>query len=158
MKNVRELGQTMRGQFGFTLMELMIVLTISSLLMMIVAPRFAAVLPGMEFKRNSVQFASTLRLARSQAIATQTRVQVVIDASQRVYRIVGTNISGHFSPSTGFFEEGREIGASNDPVRYFSFFANGTASDTALELRQSSKSYLVRVEWLSGGVTIDAST
>jgi general secretion pathway protein H len=142
------------SQHGFTLLELLVVLTIVSFLLLVVAPRFSAVLPGVEFKRETSRFAATLRLARSRAIETQSRSVVVLDARDRTYEIEGSGIGGGFAKKSEFLEYGRSIGNSRDPIRRITFFSNGTASETALIIRQENKEYRVQVRWLTGVVSI----
>ena len=141
-------------QHGFTLLELLVVLTIVSFLLLVVAPRFSAVLPGVEFKREASHFAATLRLARSRAIASQSRIVVVLNAKNRTYGIEGSNTGGSFAQESEFFQHGRSISSSSDPIRRIAFFSNGTASATTLVVRRASREYQVQVRWLTGVVSI----
>ncbi len=145
-------------QSAFTLLELLVVLSISTLMLLLVAPRFDAVLPGLELRRSSTQLASTLRLARSKAIESQSTVTVEIDSRNNTYKVSGSKLVGHLSTATTILNSGEKNSRPKDSKIYVSFYPNGTASNTELLLKLNKSAYSINVEWLSGAVTIDSTT
>jgi type II secretion system protein H len=65
---------------GFTLMELMVTVVIIGVVTALVAPTFDAAIDRNKFKSETKQIVSTLRTARSSAIAEKTPMGVTYDA------------------------------------------------------------------------------
>jgi general secretion pathway protein H len=67
------------GPRGFTLLELIVVLLIIGLMMALVTPRLVGSLTKMNLKTSAQKISSSLRYARSQAVAQQIIHQAVFD-------------------------------------------------------------------------------
>ncbi|WP_417615068.1 GspH/FimT family pseudopilin [Oceanisphaera sp.] len=135
---------------AFTLLELLVVLTLASLLMTVVTPRFAALLPGAELKSYSRQTAALLRLARSQAIASGEEVMLELDPDTRSSRI-----TGQAKPSSW----PKQIAVSfadtaNDPGANLTFYPDGSASGGTLLIAGRERHYRIEVNWLTGRIRL----
>ena len=72
---------------GMTLLELLVVLVIASLMLALVAPNVARVLPGTELKGFALQTAALLRELRSEALTrVESRVLALVSEERR-YRV-----------------------------------------------------------------------
>ncbi|WP_375056551.1 GspH/FimT family pseudopilin [Zobellella sp. DQSA1] len=139
------------GSKGFTLLELLVVLTISTLALAVALPRFAALLPGAELKSYSRQTAALLRLARSQAIATGEEVALLFDREARQTLLTGR-------PAPYPWPERIELVLSavtdSPPApQEMTFYPDGTSSGGTLVVAGSGQRYRIEVHWLTGRVS-----
>lgn len=138
---------------GFTLLELLLVLVIAMLTLAVVAPRFVALLPGVELKTYSQQTAALLRQARSQAIGRSEDVSLTFDPAARETRISG---GGKAYP----WPENIQLLPTTDdmleplPDRRLIFYPDGSASGGIITISSSSRQYRIAVNWLTGSITI----
>lgn len=140
------------GNKGFTLLELLVVLTLSTLILAVALPRFAALLPGAELKNYSRQTAALLRLARSQAIATGEEVALVLDRQARQSRLSGRKMPYPWPEQV----ELRLADTTEPPGQPgIVFYPDGTSSGGTLVLAGSGRNYRIEVHWLTGKVAFD---
>lgn len=136
------------GNRGFTLLELLVVLTISTLALAVALPRFAALLPGAELKSYSRQTAALLRLARGQAIATGEEVALVLDQEGRQ-----TRLSGREAPYPWPEQVELRLAETTEPGQPgIVFYPDGTSSGGTLVVAGSGQDYRIEVHWLTGKV------
>nr|WP_275588093.1 GspH/FimT family protein [Oceanisphaera litoralis] len=120
------------------------------MLLAVVTPRFAALLPGAELKSYSRQTAALLRLARSQAIASGEEVTLELDSQARYSRI-----SGQKTPSSW----PEQITVSFDDTAHargaeLVFFPDGSASGGTLQIAGRERRYRIEVHWLTGRISL----
>ncbi len=137
-------------QTGFTLLELLVVLTLASLLLAVAMPRFAALLPGAELKSYSRQTAALLRLARSQAIATGDEVRVEFDPDARHSRMTGRQKASPWPEQIAVSFDGIIDNDDTGPV----FYPDGSASGGTLHIAGNGRHYRIDVNWLTGRVSL----
>lgn len=157
----------MRMERGFTLLELMVVLVLASLMLSLVVPRFAAVLPGVELKSYTQKTAALLRQLRSQAMAESRLVALRVDTEAHALRL-----SNRTEPldlpvdieltlnDDGALALGNEIvvpPTEGDPESGPSirFYPDGSSSGGTVVLAGSGGRYEIDVDWLTGRVRID---
>jgi len=137
------------GESGFTLLEALCTLTIIALVLSVVVPGLLRTPDGVVLEVATRQIASLLRLARAQAIATNTETVVEIDADKRI-------ITEQDAPSLQFDsaiglrlttadEESR--GAARAGIR---FFPDGTSSGGEIALILRGRTAKISVNWLQG--------
>ncbi len=157
-------------QAGFTLLELLVVLVLATLMLSVVMPRFAAVLPGVELKSTTQKTASLLRYARSQAMAESRLIEFGLDREAHAVRLshraelvpLPEDIELTLSDE-GSLALGNEIlvpltegeAASGPSIR---FYPDGSSSGGRLLLRGDSGQYEILIDWLTGKVSIDDGT
>nr|WP_237333005.1 GspH/FimT family pseudopilin [Zobellella iuensis] len=132
------------------MLELLVVLTISTLALAVALPRFAALLPGAELKSYSRQTAALLRLARSQAIATGEEVALVFDQAGRQTRLSGREAPYPWPERIELaLEKGEE---SQSAPQEIIFYPDGASSGGTLEVAGAGQRYRIAVHWLTGRV------
>nr|WP_067294598.1 GspH/FimT family pseudopilin [Marinobacterium profundum] len=154
-------------QTGFTLLELLLVLVLATLMLSLVVPRFAAVVPGVELKSTAQKTASLLRYARSRAMAESRLIAIELDSQAHTLRLSHSDApvvlpdSIELSVSdTGNLALGHEIlppSAVNAsmPGPSIRFYPDGSSSGGSLLLSGPSGHYRIDVDWLTGRVQID---
>ncbi len=74
---------------GFTLLELLVVLTIAAGIAVLAMPQLSKAVAVFELKSGARQLASALQAARGRAIARDGEVAVIVDVQKRMYRTTG---------------------------------------------------------------------
>jgi len=136
---------------GFTLIEMLVVLTIVVLVMAIVPSVFAGI-SGSRLRAAGDEMIGRLREARGEAMQRGTMTELVLDPVRRVYRL--SSESGlHSLP--GVVEQvdvapGGLLGV--DRLVRVRFFPDGSATEGRLWLRHGKQSAGISIEWLTGRV------
>lgn len=148
---------------GFTLLELLVVLTIAGLLIALVPPAISAAVPGARLKVATRDFAMTLRQARYLAIIRGEETDVVIATEPPQYVLVGSNsvkLSGNIDIDVlvGAFVAATQLSTFADtlPREKFTlrFYPDGSASGGEIKISQGRSAYLVDIDWLIGSITV----
>ncbi len=158
------------AEAGFTLLELLVVLVLATLMLSLVVPRFAAVVPGVELKSTAQKTASLLRYARSRAMAESRLITFSLDPEAHGLRLSGRD-EPVLLPATlsltlsdeGSLALGNEIlmpqaAGTSLPAPSIRFYPGGGSSGGSLLLSGPSGRYRIEVDWLTGGVHIDDGT
>jgi general secretion pathway protein H len=138
---------------GFTLIEVVVTLAILGLALVLVASYKPPWSSGLGLKGTASELASGLRLARSEAIASNRPVRFDLDVIGHVYR-VGTgadrrlpaNLSIELLTITG---ENRR--ASVGDIR---FNPDGSSTGGRIILAEGTRRTAVGVDWLTGRVSV----
>ena len=143
-----------RREWGFTLVETLVVLTIVALLTAAV-PMIVSGLPGVRLRAAADDLATTLRQLRRAAIRHGETTALTFDPAARSYR-ASTDRSAHPLPAAvakiGFETTALWHADSSPTVR---FFADGSATGARIVLDNGARSAAVTVDWLSGRVRRD---
>ena len=138
---------------GFTLMELLVVLSILGLALVLAMPTLGRLLPGLELRSEAHDFVNVLREARAQAIGRNEEVTVVIDLERGVLEVggkVALRLSRRISipVSSG---DSSSLALAHPEIR---FFPDGTSTGGRLILAQGGREKHVAVDWLTGAVSL----
>lgn len=149
-------------QHGFTIVELLVAISIAGVLMALAVPSFSRYQNNHDFVASARQTVAELRLAQAGAVAEETSYRVDFTVGGRVvklYRFDGTSFQ--LVKTTTLPGKSAVLGSpvfrKRDGTSSTSayFYARGTASDGQVEVQKSgtSKKYVVQVEGLTGRVT-----
>lgn len=126
---------------GFTLLEMLVVLAVLGLVAGLVVARGPMRSAGLDARTAANQLAGVLRAARSEAIATDRPVAVLIDG------VAGTVRIGPGPP--------RSLGATLlPPARPIVFAPDGSSAGGRIGVAAGPVRRQVAVDWLTGRVSI----
>jgi general secretion pathway protein H len=142
----------MRRQAGFTLIEILVVLAIMGVVLGIVLGRGPMNSRGLQTRAAAGALAQTLRAARAQAIATDHDVSVAIDPARHAFamdrgpeQLVARDLSLAIVPP---------VLPGPGSVRLIRFSPDGSATGGGVLLGTGRRRIGVRVEWLTGKVSV----
>jgi len=136
---------------GFTLIEMMVVMTIMALAITVV-PAIVSGLDGSRLRAASDDLIARLREARNQAVRTQTPVDVIFDLRQRSYTTTyqaGTQYLPQVVDRIGFAPAGL---ANPNGIARLRFQSDGSATPARISLWRRSGSSDITVDWLTGRI------
>jgi general secretion pathway protein H len=145
---------TPNGEFGFTLLELLVVLGLLALGLALVAPSLGQARSGLAVRSTAYELAASLRAVRGAARATNVDHVLTIDLAQRQYWADG--VVGPRTLPRGIVVE-VAVPESERMARMtgrFRFFPDGSASGGRLVLQDKRSTAVIAVDWLNGDVRL----
>jgi len=141
-------------QIGFTLAELLLVMTIGAALMAVAPPLIQKALPGVQLKGGAREIAAGLRHVRNQAVATHESRRFMLDVER--LRYWSEDGSKRRSLPEGIEIElfTAESELEDNGVGGIRFFPDGSSTGGSVTLRHGERGYKIRVDWLTGQVEI----
>jgi len=128
-----------RGENGFTMIELLIVVVIIGIIAGLAVPNFAGAIQKIRWRSSATDITKALRLARSSAIAKNAQFGVQVDFENRrvvVFKDLSSPASFNFDEQNDSIVTSDTIDANVDEI-YSSFssgavcfFPNGRASES----------------------------
>jgi general secretion pathway protein H len=143
-----------KGDDGFSLLELILVLLLIGVSMMIVLPNIQKGLEDREVRLSALRLAAAARDLRSRALSDGQAKQLEINLAENNYRVAHL-AEVRLPPEVRFV--GIDGGETLDHgSKRFYFFPNGSSLDGKIVLadEQKSISYLVRLEALTGRIEV----
>ena len=139
MKPVGEAG-------GFTLIEMLVVLTIIVIVSGLAAPLLSPALSHWELRSSATRLVVALREARLAAVSSgqKVRVRVHHDGIRRGDKAPPTHMSAAIS-----FELSKSVGPNDGSI---TFFPHGGSTGGQIILRLAGQERTLAVEWLTGRV------
>ncbi|HYH17484.1 MAG TPA: GspH/FimT family pseudopilin [Azospirillum sp.] len=136
---------------GFTLLELLVALTLAGVLLALVPPALGRGSDAARLRGAATVMARTLALARSEAILTGRESAFVIDLDGRRFGLAGRAAEATFAPSVRV-----ELTVAARAVRgrtaAIPFHPDGSAGGGEIRLSNAAGSAVLRVDWLTGRV------
>lgn len=139
---------------GFTMIELLVVLTLMGLLMALVVPMFGGGVSNTELKSTARSLASGLRAARGQAINQHGEALLQVNVAAHTFS-VPPDPRVHQMPERidiKLFTAQRDL--INEQVGAIRFFPDGGSNGGRITLAAGERKYDVDVDWLTGRVAI----
>lgn len=144
------------AQEGFTLLELLTVMTVMALVLVVGAPQLGSLLPHINFERSARELTASLREARSRAIVSDETVSFNLDVGRRAYWIVGSRPKiKSVSPTATVLVFSAEENLTRQKVASILFFPDGSSTGGFIKLTQNGEAYKISINWLTGEVSLD---
>lgn len=139
--------------FGFTLLEVLIVLVIGGLLMGVVATSLSE---GPVLRKAARDMAASLRHARATAVMYQQPLVWKLDTQAQTYWLDGGKSSEkrqlHKAVTAKLNTTASEVGTNGQGgIR---FYPDGSSTGGSVELAYNQQAFKVNVEWVTGRVSI----
>ena len=148
---------------GFTLLELMVVLTIASLVIALVPPAISAAVPGARLSNAARELTAALRDAHYLAVSRADVVVVAFEFEPPQYRVadgVATRLPGGIelsiseTGSNAWKRPQAPTERARDDAYRLSFYPDGSSSGAIIELAAAERQLLLDVGWPTGRVSI----
>ncbi len=137
---------------GFTLIEMLVVLTIVGLIGGLVLARGPAHSAALDMRAATTTVSGALRLARTRAIATNRPVIVQFDPAHATLRVGADPVRG-LPAGIGF-----SVIAAEDQGAAIRFLPDGSSTGGRVELVGQGRAAQVGVDWLTGRVSLAPSS
>ena len=137
---------------GFTIVELLVVLTMIGLSLAVVVPNVSQTLDTMRLKASVRSMLATAKSARNIAQAEQREVKLTIDVGSRTYHI-DKQPSLLIRPAATTLEvtavESEHISENTSGIR---FFPDGSSTGGRVDFFLAQQHHTIEIDWLTGYV------
>lgn len=139
---------------GFSLLELVVALTVAALLFAIVAPTGLGRRERAELASNAGAVAAALRATRSEAILADKPADFVVDVDKALYRVGGRAPARQLvgAPKITLYTTTDET--LSKAVGAIRFYPDGSSTGGGIALSRDGRRYDVLVDWLTGEVSV----
>lgn len=143
-----------RDEAGYTLLELLVVITVAGLLTAAFAGNIFAGRETIELRAAAQDLTALLKRTRGAALAQNREAAVFVDVAGKVYGVEGEAADRPLPPEAEirFLTAAEEI--SRESRGAIRFFPDGSATGGGVRLSQGGHSYQVNVHWLTGQVSL----
>jgi general secretion pathway protein H len=149
------IGDTVRAQRGFTLIEVTVVLVIIALVTALVMPQMSGVQSKADMRAAARGIAAGLRMTRNLAMTHGRSEAFVIDTASGAFR-AGSVASPRRVPSGVHLVLMTTTDERiDDAVGSIQFFADGSSSGGGVRVAKGKNQGEVLVDWLTGQVSIE---
>lgn len=137
---------------GFTLLEILLVMTLAALVLTVVPVSFNAMVPHAEHKAAVSRLVSALRAARGLAVRERHEVTLILDLQYRRYHLRGSEQLTQLPDSLSLHVSTPFHAVRDAQTVAINFFPDGSSSGALIEMGLEDETYQVEVDWLSGRV------
>jgi general secretion pathway protein H len=140
---------------GFTLLEILIVVSIIALSYTLLPKIFFSGVSGADLKSNARQVAGGLKLARDAAIYSRKSAFLSLDLGNRAFTVDGDAKVHQLHPEVELKLFTAQDDLVSDTVGTIRFFPDGSSNGGRITVGSGARKYLIDIDWLTGRVTID---
>jgi general secretion pathway protein H len=138
---------------GFTLIEILIVVTLIAALTLVLVGAMNGGMDGLKVRSNAKALAAELRHARAQAIATGTVQRFTVVPEQRTWTGAKQR-HGEFPKALEVTFTGVRQVQAREGEGVILFFEDGASTGGRIQLRVKNAAWNADVAWLTGEVTL----
>lgn len=138
------------GESGFTLLELLVTLTIASLLLTVVGPRLVETVAHARLQASATQIFVALKEVRAAAMKSAMPASLTIEGSRKGYSAAGRLIALPADQTLSLEPYNRPVGAEQSSLQ---FLPDGTSSGGIITIARGDDHVRVAVDWLTGRVS-----
>jgi type II secretion system protein H len=131
-----------RAQFGFTLLELILVMAILAIVLALAAPKLQGWREGGKLRNSADDFISATKYARSQSVSSGYVCSVTIDKQNGTYVVQQqsgqnyTNVAGEFGQPMSILEGGQieAIDSGKAAINQILFYPTGRVQPASVKI------------------------
>jgi general secretion pathway protein H len=138
---------------GFSLIELVVVISLIAGATALVAGLLNAGLPGQQLRGAARELAAQMRFARAQAIVTGEAQVLRLDADKHTWSAPRGRM-GEIPDAIEIIAVGARDDAAGEGVATYRFFPDGASTGGHVRLRRGEAEWRVDVAWLTGEVAL----
>jgi general secretion pathway protein H len=142
-------------QRGFTLLELLVVLTIVAVVLAFVPGFMLRGQPGLDVDVAARAIADSLRQARSEAVLQNREQLFALDVEERLFRIGGQRAPVQIPRGIEITFQTARSEAVSEKIGRIRFFPDGSATGGRIGLALDGQRVDVVVDWLTGLVSVN---
>lgn len=139
---------------GFTLLEMLLVLTIAVIAMVLVVPNFSSGLGSVQLRGATREIASSLRYLRGHAVSKNTEAEFNVNVETNIYNITGKNKDYSVSEAITMRLVTADSEITGEDSGTIRFFPDGSSTGGRVTLESGNSKRMVDVNWLTGNVVI----
>jgi general secretion pathway protein H len=139
------------GDSGFTLLELLVVITVAGLLLGVVAPRMVDTVAHARLRSSAARIETLLRETRATAMRTSKPITVTIDAAQQT--IVGSSKEFSLPHSEKVLFEPYNRTQFEAPATSLKFLPDGSSNGGAIIVAGNLDRLRIDIDWLTGRIS-----
>ncbi len=161
MKPARSLSRRLafsRNAQGFTLLEIIVVVTLIALAYTLIPNMFFSGVSGADLRANARLVAGGLKLTRDEAINKRKPASFSIDLANREFKIPQGSEPQKLHPEVELKLFTAQDDVVNETTGTIRFFPDGSSNGGRVTVGSKGRAFLIDVDWLTGRVTIDEST
>ena len=147
-----EIGPARRREAGFTLIELVVAISIAGLMMALIVMQGRPRSAGLEENGTASELAGGLREARAQAIVLNKPVALTLDVVGRQWKIDGQ--PAHGVPKQFRLSVLTVKGETRGDRAAIVFEPDGSSTGGKVEFNDGLRKFAVDVDWLTGNVRV----
>jgi general secretion pathway protein H len=139
---------------GVTLLELVIVMMLMAIIAAIALPMFGNGVSTSQLRSTAREVAASLRMARSEALATRKEARLVLNLEQRTFQLEHET-RPHAMPKDvelKLFTAQSDI--VDEKMGAIRFYPDGGSNGGRITIASGERKYEVDVDWLTGRVAI----
>jgi len=153
-----EKGAPPRGALGYSLLELLVVLTILALTIGLAPVAYSSVRPGLQARAAAMESASEMRRARAWSMRHAQDAVVTIDIGERRLVSPTTSADHQFPDAVTVYALVADSERLSDTVGGIRFFHDGGSTGGRIRFAAGSIAYQVDVDWLLGRITVERTS
>jgi len=140
-------------QKGFSLIELLVVLTIIGFMVVVIPPRLSGLMISTQAKASARDLVSALRQTRSVAIADQKEQALVLDLSKKSFSTNRKKIKRlpDKMQISLYTARSEQLSDQKGAIR---FFPDGSSTGGRIKLSMGKQNLYININWLTGKVAL----
>lgn len=141
-------------QRGFSLLEIIVVITIIGLAYTLLPKMVFSGVSGAELRSNARAVATGLRLARDAAINTRREAVLSIDLENRAFTLPNDGRLHKLNDKLDVKLYTSEADLISDKIGTIRFYPDGSSNGGRVTVAAGERGFEIDVDWLTGHVTI----
>jgi len=143
-----------KGQRGFTLVELLVVLVIAALALSLVGTSISRSISGAEMRSAARKVAASLRYTRTHAILTKSEQVFLVDTEKRTFQAGDRKVEELPEGMNVELNTARSE-LTSETAGGIRFYPDGGSTGGNVRLEANGRVYQVNVTWLTGEASLE---